>query len=94
MVASAKISVKSIHPQEGSNKQKEPFFILFTTQGHKIGHNSVVVGRTEFCWRPSCSSRDFASDEISVIDIKKMADCAMKAELDFDEKQAALFIAS
>ena len=69
MVASAKISVKSIHPQEGSNKQKEPFFIVFTTWGHKIGHNSAVVGRTEFCWHPSCSSRDSASDEISVIDI-------------------------
>ena len=69
MVASAKISVKSVHPQEGSNKQKEPFFILFTTWGHKIGHNLAVVGRTEFCWRPSCSSRDSASDEISVIDI-------------------------
>ena len=94
MVASAKISIKSIHSQEGSNKQKEPFFILFTYMGHKIGHNSAVVGRTKLWLHPSCSSRDSASDKISVIDIKKMADCAVKAELDFNEKQAALFIAS
>ena len=93
MVASAKIAVKSIHPQEGSNKQKEPFFILFTTYGHKIDHNSTI-GRTEIWLHPSCSSRDSASDELSVIDIKKMADHAVEAELDFDEKQAALFIAS
>ena len=69
MVASAKISVKSIHPQEGSNKQKEPFFILSVTWVHEIGHNSAVVGRTKFWLRPSCSSRDSASDKISVIDI-------------------------
>ena len=43
---------------------------------------------------PSCSSRDSAPDEISVIDIKKMVDHAVEAQLDFDEKQAALFIAS
>ena len=66
MVALAKISVKSIHPQEGSNKQKEPFFILFTTWGHKTGHNSPVVGRTEFRWRPSCSLRDSASDKVYI----------------------------
>ena len=47
-----------------------------------------------FWLRPSCSSRDSASDKISVIDIKKMADRAVEAELDFNEKQAALFIAS
>ena len=94
MVASAKFSVKRIHPQEGSNKQKEPFFILFITQGHKISHNSAVVGCTEFSLCPSCSSHDSASDEISVIDIKKMADRVVKAKLDFDEKPAALLIAS
>ena len=70
MVASAKISDKSIHPQEGSNKQKESFFFLFATWGHKISHNSVVIDPTEFWLRPSCSSRDSASVEILVIDIK------------------------
>ena len=70
MVASAKISDKSIHPQEGSNKQKGTFFFLFATWGHKNGHNAAVVGRTNFWSRPFYSSRDSASDEISVIDIK------------------------
>ena len=70
MVASAKTSDKSIHPQEGLNKQKEPFFFFSLTWGHKIGHNSAVVGPTEFWSRPFCSSRDSASDEILVIDIK------------------------
>ena len=70
MVASAKISDKSIHPQEGSNKQKEPFFFLFVTWGLKIGRNSAVVHPTVFPLHPFCSSRDSASDEISVIDIK------------------------
>ena len=36
-----------------------------------MGHNSAVVGRTEIWLRPSCSSRDSASDKISVIDILK-----------------------
>ena len=63
-----KSPVKASTLRKAQNKQKEPF-IVFTTWGHKIGHNSAVVGRTEFCWHPSCSSRDSASDEISVIDI-------------------------
>ena len=59
-----------------------------------MGHNSAVIGRTEFLLCPFCSSRDFASDEISVIDIKRMADRVVKAELDFNDKQIALFITS
>ena len=83
MVASAKISVKSIHPQEGSNKQRN---LSSSFHLHRATKSAVT--------HPSCSSCDSASDEISVIDIKKMADRAVEAELDFDEKQAALFIAS
>ena len=41
----------------------------------------------EIWLRPSCFSRNSASDEISVIDIKKMADRAMEAKLDFDENK-------
>ena len=70
MVASAKISDKSIHLQEGSNKQNKPFFFLFATWDHKIGCNLAVVHLTVFQLHPFCSSRDSAFDEISVIDIK------------------------
>ena len=95
MVASTKIFDKSIHPQEGSNKQKEPFFILFACIAHKIGHNSAVNGRTEIWLRPPCSSRDSAPDEISVIEyFKKVADREMEAKLDLAEKHTVLFIAS
>ena len=69
MVASANISNKSIHPQEGLDKQKKSSISL--TSSHKFGHNSAVVGCTIKCFAPSCSSRDSASDDISVIDIKK-----------------------
>ena len=44
--------------------------------------------------RPSYSSRDSTSDEILVVDIKKMVDRAVEAKLDFSEKHAVLFIAS
>ena len=69
MVASAKISDKSIHPQEGSNKQKGTF-LPFRYIGPQNGHNLAIVGPTEFRSRPFYSSRDSASEEISVIDIK------------------------
>ena len=68
MVASANISDKSIHPQEGLDKQKKSSSISLTSS-HKFGHNSAVVDHTIKCFAPSCSSRDSASDDISVIDI-------------------------
>ena len=94
MVALAKISVKSIHPQEGSNKQKEPFFILFTTWDHKIGHNrpSLVVRSSAGVHLVPHVILHLMKYWLSIF--KKMADRAVEAELDFDEKQAALFIAS
>ena len=73
MVASANISDKSIHPQEGLDKQKKSSSSISLISSHKSGHNSAVVGCTIKCFAPSFSSRDSASDDISVIDIKKMA---------------------
>ena len=73
MVASVNISDKSIHPQEGLDKQKKSSSSISLTSSHKFGHNLAVIGRTIKCFDPSCSSCDSASDDISVIDIKKMA---------------------
>ena len=80
MVTSANISDKSIHPQEGLDKQKKSSSFFLLTSSHKFGHNSAVVGRTIKCFVPSCSSRDSASDDISVIDIKKMAAHGLRTE--------------
>ena len=65
-----KSPIKASTLRKAQTNKKEPFFFLFATWGHKITHNSAVVGPTEFRSRPFYSSRDSASDEISVIDIK------------------------
>ena len=91
MVALAKISDKSIHPQEGSNKQKEPYFFFFATWGHKIGRNSAVVHPTVFWLHPFCSSRDSASDEVI---LNKNGGRCDESEVYFAENEAVLFIAS
>ena len=70
MVASANISDKSIHPQEGLDKQKKSSFSSISlTPSHKFSHNSAVIGYTIKCFTPSCSSRDSASDDVLIIDI-------------------------
>ena len=69
MVTTANFSDKSIHPQEGLKKQKS--FPFSFASLHKVGHNSIIVGRTTKWFSPSCSSRDSASGDISVIDIFK-----------------------
>ena len=69
MVASANISDKSVHPQEGSKKQNGPSSPFSPTSPHKFGHNSAILGSIEKWFAPSCSSRDSASGNISVIDI-------------------------
>ena len=70
MVALANISNKSIHPQEGLDKQKKSSSFL-PASSHKFGHNLAIFGCTIKCFAPSCFSRDSASDDISVIDIKR-----------------------
>ena len=70
MVASANISNKSIHPQEGLDKQKKSSSFL-PASSHKFGHNLAIFGCTIKCFAPSCFSRDSASDDVSVIDIKR-----------------------
>ena len=71
MVATANFSDKSIHPQEGLKKQKSLSFPFSFASLYKIGHNSIIVSRTTKWFAPSCSSRDSASGDISVIDIVK-----------------------
>ena len=71
MVTMANFSDKSIHPQEGLNKQKKSFFPFSFAFLHKIGHNSFIVGLATKWFAPSCSSRDSASGDISVINIFK-----------------------
>ena len=54
-----------------SKNSPSPFF---PTSPHKFGHNSAILGCIEKWFAPSCSSRDSASGNISLIDIFKMAD--------------------
>ena len=51
MVALANISDKSIHPQEGLDKQKKSSSSISLTSSHKFGHNSAVIGCTIKCLR-------------------------------------------
>ena len=71
MVTTANFSDKSIHPQEGLKKQKSLSFPFSFASLHKVDHNSIIVGRTTKWFAPSCSSRDSAPGDISVIDIFK-----------------------
>ena len=76
MVASANISDKSVHPQEGSKKQNGPSSPFSPTSPHKFGHNSTILGSIEKWFAPSCSLRDSASN-ISIYRLSiffKMAD--------------------
>ena len=93
MVASAKSLLKASTLRKAQTNKRNLSSSFSLTWGHKIGHNSAVGGHIKFWLHPSCSSHDSASDEISVIDIKKIADRTVEAELDFNEKQAMLFIA-
>ena len=94
MVTSANISDKSIHPQEGLDKQKKFSSSISLTSSHEFGHNSAVVGRTIKCFAPSCSSRDSASDDISVIDIKKWLPMGFVRKPDDRQNSRKDFIAS
>ena len=71
MVALTNFSDKSIHPQEGLRSKGSLSFPFLLASLHKFGHNSIVVFRTTKWFAPSCSSRDSASGDISVIDIFK-----------------------
>ena len=69
MAASASISEKSIHPQEGLKIQKKSSFSFSPTSSHRFGHNFVAVGRTTKWFVPSRSAHDSAPGDILVIDI-------------------------
>ena len=69
MVALANISNKSIHPQEGSNKQNSPSSSFSPTSPRKYRHNWVIFGCIKKWFAAFCSSRDSASGDILVIDI-------------------------
>ena len=84
MVASAKISVKSIH-----------LFLSFSLHRATklaITRPSLVVQRSACVHPVPHVILHLMKYRLSIF--KKMTDRAVEAKLDFDEKQAALFIAS
>ena len=72
MVASPNNSDKSIHPQEGSNQQKNISSSFSPTLFYKSSHNLAIVALIQKWLTPYFSSCDFASEDHTV-----------KAEVDF-----------